>query len=294
MSDTKIVNCVTCGKEIEVTKFASPKTAKCENCKKAKAVAMHSAPAMVTPHTEDTDVVKDTKLLCCIVCGKEFEATKFASPKTAKCEECKGKIRHKSTPKVNIDMTKLDRNYVPALKDYKPIPQLVNNSALRHVRCPACGYEYMKMLTVLDYSDRGLIIHYQCTSCMLYVALSEQPRGIVKYHEQGTVYDYSGEACKDLISPLNQSRMANQIDKLLELLESNNIKVEGIELPPYINAKDRPVPYGYRIPKGEVTIKAIDDAIKIINKLGSAKQSKEVNDVVKSLQNLFITGEIAD
>mgnify|MGYP006991665260 CR=1 FL=1 len=58
----------------------------------------------------------------------------------------------------------------------------IANRRLREVECPACGYKYMKPLNVIDWSQFGLIVHYQCQECYLTMNISEQCKRQMKIY----------------------------------------------------------------------------------------------------------------
>lgn len=272
--ETKVCPCVCCGKDVTVTKFASAAKVMCNECKTSGATPN---PELVAGAAKSKRMASrsvygaDTKVCKCIKCGKDVTVTKFASAAKVLCDECKG-VQSDGTVvstaeinyRPNINLSKIDRTVVPDIKEYTVTPALFNNAALRHVKCPACGHEDMKILKVFDWSVFGLIIHYQCPKCKLLVSVSEQTKHMVHYHTDADQFDYSGEAISAGISATAGARMSMACMKLIKLCQDNNITIEGDELPPYLFEEDRPVPVGYRIPRDDAAIKAVDDAIKLL------------------------------
>ena len=271
--ETKICKCIACGKEVEVTKFASAAKVMCPDCKESGAQPDGDIIASIQPKKIEIHAKYNgnTKILPCIKCGKDVEVTKFASAAKVICDECKGEsggyAQHDEivlNPIIHMD--KLDRNIIPELEEYHTTSALINNSALRNIKCPACGHEYMKILRVMDWSTFGLVAHYQCPKCKLLVSVSEQTKILLKSFGEGMVYDYSGKEIEAAgISSIDSSRMSMTIQKLMGILKEHNIEIEGDDLPPYLYDENRPVPVGYRIPDGDKSIKIVDDTIKILD-----------------------------
>lgn len=272
--ETKVCRCVCCGKDVTVTKFASAAKVICDECKASGATPNPElvAGAAKSKRMESRSVYgSDTKVCKCIKCGKDVTVTKFASAAKVLCDECKGVQSDGtvvSTVEVNmrpvINLNKLDRTVIPDIREYTVTPSLFKNPSLRHVRCPACGHDELKILKVMDWSVFGLIIHYQCPKCKLLVSVSEQTKHMVHYRTDADQFDYSGENIAAGISATEGSRMSMACKKLIGLCQDNNITIEADELPPYLFEEDRPVPVGYRIPKDDAAIKAVDDAIKLL------------------------------
>lgn len=273
--ETKVCPCVCCGKDVTVTKFASAAKVMCDECKTSGATPnpeLVASAAKAKRTASRSAYGSDTKVCKCIKCGRDVTVTKFASAAKVICDECRGVNSDDGTisgvnevnyqPKINLG--KIDRTVIPDIKEYTVTPALFNNAALRHVKCPACGHDDMKILKVFDWSVFGLIIHYQCPKCKLLMSVSEQTKHMVRYRTDVDQFDYSGEAISAGISATAGARMSMACMKLIKLCQDNNITIEGDELPPYLFDEDRPVPVGYRIPNGDTTIKAIDDAIKLL------------------------------
>lgn len=272
--ETKICKCICCGKDVTVTKFVSAAKVMCDECKAsgAKPNPELVASAAKPKRTESRSAYgADTKVCKCIKCGKDVTVTKFASAAKVVCDECKGVSTsggEESASGVDskpiLDLTKIDRSLMPTIQEYTVTPALFGNAALRHVKCPACGKDDIKVLKVMDWSTFGLIVHYQCPRCKLLMSVSEQTKHMVHYRNNGEQFDYSGESINAGISSVVGSRMSMAVMKLVKLCQENNITIEADELPPYLFEEDRPVPVGYRIPDGDEDIKAIDDAIKLL------------------------------
>lgn len=303
--ETKICQCICCGDDVTVTKFASAAKVVCKSCKESGA-----QPDMAIVSSAKTKNIEPrakydgaTKILPCTKCGNDVEVTKFASASKVICDECKGEsggyAQHGEiilNPVINLK--KLDRNVVPTLDEYRTTPELINNVALRNVRCPACNHEYMKILKVMDWSTFGLVLHYQCTKCKLLVSVSEQSKRMVKYNNDGEIFDYSGEVMSAGASAIGSSRMSMAVMKLMGILKEHDITIDGDELPPYIHDEVRPVPVGYRIPDGDREIKAIDNAISLLMRLRGSHTPEEFmacvadsNTAIDGLKLLFKEGQ---
>ena len=124
----------------------------------------------------------------------------------------------------------------------------------------------MRILNILDYSDHGLIIHYQCNRCKLLVSVSEQCNSKCKTQKLGSLYDYSGHEIEDLMNSITSTRVHGTLDKLYKIIRKHNIEIEGIELPPYKYQEEKPVPVGFTIPRGDKDIKTIEDMIEVLDK----------------------------
>lgn len=269
--DKKMFICTGCGKEIMLTKFASQKTCKCDECKEknvpvnpdivAKALAKN-------PPKErkrvDTTPSGATKIRPCIKCGKETEVSKFMSDQKVMCNECKGVGTSDETrvaPRMQVDMSKLDRSKILPIEEYEVNEICIKNSRLRSVPCPACGHHYMKPNMVVDWSQFGLIISYQCPSCYTTMMLSEQTDRPIKHHSPGVRFDYTGHQIRELgMNGVEQSRYVNIIRKLIKQLDDNNIKIDDDEIVPYRWKNEKPVPIGFEVPESDKLLKVIDDA----------------------------------
>lgn len=308
--DKKMFICTGCGKEILLTKFASQKTCKCDVCKAnnvpvnpdivAKALAKN--PPKERKKASDSDGV--TKIRPCIKCGKETEVSKFMSDQKVLCSDCKGGGSELKglAQRISVDMSKLDRSKLLPIEEYEVNEISIKNKRLRSVVCPACGHEYMKPIMVVDWSQFGLIINYQCPKCYLTAVLSEQTHRLLNLHTAGTKYDYTGHRIYELgMSGVEQSRHVNIIRKLIKQLDDNNIKIDDDEVIPYRWKNEKPVPIGYEIPKSDKMIKAIDDIIGMLSSSDidmsddgeyiqiphtlANKLSKELKDILKGDNN---------
>lgn len=275
--ETKVCRCICCGKDVTVTKFASAAKVMCDECKANGAIPNPEfvATAAKSKRSESRSVYGgDTKICKCTKCGKDVVVTKFASAAKVMCDECKGipsgdgeaVVAHAGEVNMNpvIRLDKIDRTIIPDIREYTVTPALFKNPALRHVKCPACGHDDMKILKVMDWSVFGLIIHYQCPKCKLLMSVSEQTKHMVHYRNNGEQFDYSGESITAGMSGVEGSRMSMAVMKLIQLCKDNNITIEADELPPYLFEEDRPVPVGYRIPRDDAAIKAVDDVLKVL------------------------------
>ena len=311
--ETKVCKCISCGRDVTVTKFASAAKVMCPECKSAGKTANPEITASIQPKKIEMRSKYgggDTKVCQCIKCGKDVTVTKFASAAKVVCDECKGDDagyaqRDEIVLNPVIHLDKIDRNVIPPIEEYSVTPALFANRALRQVKCMACGHEYMKIIKVLDWSIFGLIIHYQCPKCKLLVSASEQSKQMIHYSSPGDFFDYSGEHIEAGLSSVQSSRMSMTIMKLMKILREHNIEVEGDDVPPYLFEEQRPVPVGYRIPRDDESIKAVDDAIHLLEDtkregmlLDSPEGSRYITisdtkakEMAERLKNLFKDGE---
>jgi DNA-directed RNA polymerase subunit M/transcription elongation factor TFIIS len=285
--------CVCCGKKIMLTKFASAKTAKCSECKSAgKQIDPNLIPTQATK--QKSEASGNTKTLPCTKCGTMVEVNKFMSAAKVLCDSCKGYGNSDSNGsiKLKVDVSKVNQDTMPSVEDYSVLPSNIANTRLRNVTCPACGEPHMRILNILDYSPLGLIIHYQCNKCKLLVSVSEQCRVRCKTQKMGHIYDYSGHAIEDLMGSIDSTRAHGVIDKLYNIVKEHNIEIEGIELPPYLYAEDKPVPVGFTIPRGDKDIKAIEDAIQLLSDLQAEEGEgnlhyNDMTNTISALKKLF-------
>lgn len=287
--DKKEFTCVCCGKKVMLTKFASAKTAKCPECKSA---GKQINPDLVPTSTKKpkTEVTGDTKTLPCTKCGTMVEVSKFMSAAKVLCDDCKGDGYAPS--KLKIDVSKINRNTMPAIEDYNVLPSNIANKKLRNVTCPACGESTMRILQIMDYSAFGLIIHYQCNKCKLLMSVSEQCKFKCATHKIGHMYDYSGHDIEDMLDAITHTRVYGTLDKLYNIIKEHNIEMEGIELPPYRYEEEKPVPVGFVIPRGDKDIKAIEDAITLLKGVQSRMEPDDtdfdsVSKKITALEKLF-------
>lgn len=297
--DKKEFICTACGGTVLATKFASQKTIKCDDC---KANNRPTDPSIVagldTKSQREKRVVigSDTKELPCIECGKMVVVTKFASANKVVCNECKG-IDGDNSPTygnelrpIKVNLSKINRDVMPTIQEYNTIPSLITNPRLREVTCPACGKEHMRVLKILDWSEFGLVITYQCQHCMLMVQISEQCNHLLKPMKESDTYDYSGNQIVDLISPVKSSRMYMTIERLLRLCEEHNIPVNSIELPKYRYQESKPVPVGFAIDPLDRNISIVQDTIDMLDK---AERIGEAIDVPEGVRNIIISDTLA-
>lgn len=287
--DKKEFTCVCCGKKVMLTKFASAKTAKCPECKSA---GKQADPSLVPAQSTKvkSEISGNTKTLPCIKCGTMVEVSKFMSATKVLCDNCKDDGVAPS--RLSIDITKLNRDTMPTIEDYNVLPSNIANRRLRDVTCPACGEHHMRILNILDYSSHGLVIHYQCSKCKLLVSVSEQCKSRCKTHRIGGIYDYSGHEIEDLIDAISSTRLHGTIDRLYKVIREHNIPLEGIELPPYLYAEDKPVPVGFTIPKGDKDIKAVQDAIQLLKDIRQEEGNgnlhyDDMTNSITALEKLF-------
>ena len=290
--DKKMFICTGCGKEIMLTKFASQKTCKCDDCKNSNvpvnpdivAKALAKNPPKERKRV-DTTPSGATKIRPCIKCGKQTEVSKFMSDQKVMCNECKGidsPEQTKSAPRIQVDMSKLDRSKILPIEEYEVNEICIKNSRLRSVTCPACGHNYMKPIMVVDWSQFGLIISYQCPSCYTTALISEQVNRPIKQHSPGVRFDYTGNQIKDIgVSGAEQSRYVNIIRKLIKQLDENNITIDDDEIVPFRWKNEKPVPIGFEVPEAEKLLAGINGAINMLN--DPSTDAKEISNNLKKL-----------
>lgn len=278
--DTKEFTCTGCGKTIVLTKFASQKTCKCDECKKngvptnpdIVAEALAKNPPKERKKSSGASTSR-TKICKCIDCGVDVEVSKFMSAEKVRCDKCKGE-QHSRSISMNCDEDEDEQintgSIVRTLNKHHPNTSVIANSRLRKVKCPACGYEHMKVIRILDGSRFGLVISYQCPSCFIFATFSEQHRRMVyDYEIDGLVrFDYCGAKLESLCMKwLDSSRMANALSILIKTCRENNINIDDVvcnvedNVPPYASENVKPVPVGFTIPPRDIWIKTIDDII---------------------------------
>lgn len=274
--DKRIFTCVCCGAEVELTKFASAKTAKCQKCKESGApidqTIVERVMAKIKPKKEPTG---ETKQCACIKCGKMVTVTKFASAAKVICNECKGidapdeatkkQVQCVTSVKVNLSKSKM-----PPITEYNVLPTLIANRRLREVKCPACGHEYMKIIRILDWSTFGLVVTYQCEECLCGITLSEQAQSMSKPLSPSTSVDYSMDEINCRISALESGRLKNSLRTMVDLCKEHGIELPKVELP-YTHVEDKPVPVGFILDKNDRNIKIVDDAIKSLTESGNTE-----------------------
>lgn len=272
--DKKEFTCVCCGKTVLLTKFASAKTAKCPECKSAgKNINPDLVPAS-TPKKQQAEISGNTKTLPCVKCGAMVEVSKFMSAAKVVCDDCKGD-GYIVPSKLKIDISKVDRDKIPSIEEYNAMPSNISNKKLRSVTCPACGEPHMRVLNVLDFSKSGLIVAYQCDNCKLLMNVSEQCYHRCKVYKPGHFIDYSGHDMIGIMTTMEHTRAYGIINRLYDIIKEHNIPIEGIELPPYVYAEQKPVPIGFTISNEDKWIKAVDDIIHLLD--DSKRQGDDVD-----------------
>lgn len=248
MAETKICKCVCCGVDVEVTKFASAQKVKCESCKTSGAEAnseiLQSAKAEQNAKKEARHVdgvVGDKKKSTCTKCGAETWIGKFASHKTALCDDCKEQQPIQSTggsgtKRATVNMDRVDESLLPSLDELYIIPVAIANPKLRHVCCPACGTPNMNITKILDSSpQRGLVIEYQCQNddCLVVMSLSEQALTRIN-PRPGVTFNYRGEQINEMMSKLGDTKYKNLMVHMYNTLKENNIDI-GHNVEEYVN-----------------------------------------------------------
>jgi len=271
--ETKDRPCVICGTITTVTKFMSDKVVRCGDCKSSGRQPDGSVVIENTNHRQRVRVTEpgsNTKPSKCIQCGADIEIGKFASHKTAMCDTCKGpNISSKKTEPVKliVDTSKIDYSKLPSLDDYYILPTIIKNPRLRQVKCPACGREFMKIIKILDWSDYGAIVLYQCVDCYSSVTVSEQPQTLMLPTEHNE-YDYSGETIESTLSKLQETQAKHTIRRLLALLDEHNIVVDGIPRPRVMKEIDKIVPRGLDMSgSDEITMAEFIDTLLLLKKV---------------------------
>lgn len=300
--DKKEFICTGCGKTILATKFASQKTIKCDECKEknipvnpdivAKALAKNPPKER---KKADTTPSGATKIRPCIKCGKDTEVSKFMSDQKVLCNACKGVDTSKPvkgmTQRITVDISKLDKSKVLPIEEYEVNEVCIKNSRLRLVTCPACGHNHMKPNMVVDWSQFGLIISYQCPKCLTTMLLSEQADRVIKHHSPGIRFDYTGRQINEIgISGTEQSRYINIIRKLIKQLDENNIKIDDDEIIPFRWKNEKPVPIGYEVPS---TDKLLDKIKHVIDALDNSKRLGEPIDMPEGSRYIQISHTLA-
>lgn len=299
--DTKEFICTGCRKKIILTKFASQKNCKCEECKLNNvptdpdivAEALKTNP----PKERKKSDGGDTKTLPCISCGTLTEVSKFMSAQKVLCDKCKGTSSSTigSSARLQVDRSKLSKIKIAPLEEYEMNSGLIRNRNLRQVKCPSCGHEHMKPLMIADWSQYGLIIHYQCPSCLLLMNISEQCNHEMKIYKAHQSFDYTGNQVREItINHMEHTRMSNILNALIQICDKNNIKIDeifdefGDSVPPYRFINQKPVPTGFVVPQEDIWISTvqqakefIDDHMDIDNIRESIKISNKLNDLLK-------------
>lgn len=301
--DTKEFVCTGCGKKIILTKFASQKTCKCDECK-ANNVPVN--PAIVEealksnpPKERKKSDGGATKMLPCIKCGTMTEVSKFMSAQKVLCDACKGVAPIKGTggTQLQVDKSKLSSVKLAPIEEYEMNGEIIANKRLREVKCPACGHEYMKPLMVIDWSQFGLIIHYQCQECYTTINLSEQNRRPLKIYSPGKQFDYTGRQIRELgMSWKESSRLGNALCVLIEICEQNNINIDEVfknfsdTVPPYRFENNKPVPKGFVVPPEDEWIHTIHQAYELLE---NAKRVGSEEDIPEGSRWIEISDTLA-
>ena len=282
--ETKPFICTGCGKTIILTKFASQKTCKCDECK-ANNVPINpdivaEALAKNPPKERKKSDGSATKICKCINCGDDVEVTKFMSASKVLCNKCKGVSVSSGTSnraEFKVDKSKFKNIKMPPIEEYEMNGGMIANKRLQKVICPACGHEYMKPIMIIDWSPFGLVIQYQCPDCMTTINLSEQTRVPIKIHTPAIQFDYTGRQIKELSTSLQESsRLANAMCILIAKCEENDINIDEVfknfneTIPPYKWINDRPVEKGFVIPEEDAWIHTVHQAYELL------KNAKEV------------------
>lgn len=304
--DTKEFTCTGCGKKIILTKFASQKTCKCDECKANNVPVNPDIVAEALKANPPKERKKAdggaTKTLPCINCGEMTEVSKFMSANKVLCNTCKGDSPHKggNTRIIQIDKSKLSSVRLAPIEEYEANSGIIANERLREVKCPACGHKYIKPLMVVDWSQFGLVVHYQCQECYTTVTLSEQSRQPIKIYSPGKQFDYTGRQVRELgMSWRDSSRLANALCILIETCEKNNIDIDdvlkefGETVPPYRFENDKPVPKGFVIPPEDEWVSIVHQAKELLKNADSeGKIDKDKADTIADkLSKLLMKGD---
>lgn len=296
--DTKEFICTACGKKIMLTKFASQKTCKCDECKANSvpinpdivAEALKSNP----PKERKKSDGGATKMLPCIECGEMVEVSKFMSAQKVLCNKCKGVsggISTNNATRLKVDKSKFKSIKIAPLEEYEMNGGIIANRRLREVKCPACGHDYMKPLSIVDWSQFGLIVHYQCPECCLLMNISEQCRTRLKMYKPSEQFDYTGNQIRELgLNYKEHSRLSNALCVLIEICEKNNINIDEVfsefseTIPPYRFENNKPVPKGFVIPQEDEWISTVHQAKEFLNaNMGDNAVATQIADKLNNL-----------
>lgn len=289
--DTKEFICVSCGKKIVLTKFASQKTCKCKECKESNAPINPDIVAEALKANPPKERKKssggETKILPCIECGELVEVSKFMSAQKVLCDNCKGTSSGGMgvAKPLSVDKSKFKNMRITPLEEYEMNGGIIANKNLREVRCPACGHIYMKPLMIADWSQFGLIVNYQCPECHLLMNISEQCRTKLKIYKPSEQFDYTGRQVRELgVNYIESSRLANALCVLIEVCEKNNINIDEVfeefseTVPPYRFENNKPVPRGFVVPPEDEWVHTVHQAKELLmnaNRIGSDKDDPE-------------------
>lgn len=141
------------------------------------------------------------KQVSCIDCGKEITVSVFASPKKARCQECKGGGARPETIEeapVPAPTTPPERTPAPEAIEQETTaekPARLDkqpNKALQNLNCPYCKTP-MTLISVIHSSMWGDMITMQCRNkgCYIKVEINERDRieAPIKATPCGTGYD---------------------------------------------------------------------------------------------------------
>ena len=171
--DTKEFTCVGCGKKIILTKFASQKTCKCDECKANNvpinpdivAEALKANP----PKERKKSSGGDTKILPCVKCGLISYSSNGAM----------------------LTLPSFDLSTVTL-----PPPDLDTDAPLHSSHNTFAALANFVTSTILPHLTHGSI--FVCQVCYLRMWLSEQTHRPVKIYSPGKRFDYTGRQVKEL------------------------------------------------------------------------------------------------
>lgn len=301
--DTKEFTCTGCRKKIILTKFASQKTCRCDDCKANDVPVNPDIVAEALKANPPKERKKSsggaTKILPCIKCGTMTEVSKFMSAQKVLCDNCKGTSSSNiGGAKLQVDKSKLGQVRLAPMEEYEMNDGIIADRRLREVKCPKCGHEYMKPLSVIDWSQFGLIVNYQCTECLLIMNISEQCRRPIKIYSPSRRFDYTGRQVKELgMNWRESSRISNALCVLIEACEKNNINVDEVfkefsdTVPPYRFENEKPVPRGFVVPPEDEWIHTVHSAYELLKNADSdGKINKDEADTIADKLNKLLKG----
>lgn len=141
------------------------------------------------------------KQVSCIDCGKEITVSIFASPKKARCQECKGGGTRSETPAPAPAAIEQEAPAAPAPEAAEQEAATTEkparldkqpNKALQNLNCPYCKTP-MTLISVIHSSMWGDMITMQCRNkgCYIKVEINERDRieAPIKATPCGTGYD---------------------------------------------------------------------------------------------------------
>lgn len=186
-------------------------------------------------------MTKKTKDAICVVCGKDFQASVFASLKTCRCDDCKngkrpephrpeltpleraelmarhmemepdhGPVVHDwAVPKVMQDIAtpEVDQGTMTAYGESTRGPRIDGqpNKALARLSCPHHSHQPMKIIGVIK-SSWGDMIDFQCQECFTRVQITDRPKN--GYPLQTTACGTDFEPA-DIINKLDEGDISN-------------------------------------------------------------------------------------